>query len=198
MEEALKILINEGVSEDIIYEFVKIVCEAWSGQVVSKQGYESPSKQEKYGYSDKRVEMSPDDYIKKCARIARRKGYHEKTKNTEKTMVNSRKEHTTDNGENTIEKYKKRLQDPKDKVNEPWIMYNPYGNTNNDAQDGLHRAIAAKELGMKKIPVHIYHNNSKRDTSSRREYKNYKYRNKKEAGDTRSYRREIENRRKSY
>lgn len=185
--ESLELLpVSEECFIDIMNLVEEYMKEEWSGTSKSKWNYEDPEKQEEYGYTSKRVEMSPDEYIKKCARQYKRRGYPQKTRTLEKSLVTGREEHTRDDGTSVIDNYAKEIKDPNTKVDEPFLFYHHRGNIAKDQQDGLHRAIAAKKAGLDKIPVHIFHPNQKKTKAEQREALEDKKEIKKRIGEVRA------------
>lgn len=79
--------------------------------------------------------MTPDQYIEACAEY----GFSEKT--TPEKLISSRE---SDKGSNS--NLLKLIKDGKQ-----WYL--PYLNKASKAQEGLHRAVLAKKLGVNKIPV---------------------------------------------
>lgn len=177
--------------EELLQLVESYVQEVWSGVSSSKHNYENPETQKEYGYTSKRVEMSPDDYIKKCARQLRRKGFPQKTRTLEKEIVQGREDDKNDEGNNAIDSYAKQIKDKDVKVNEPYLFYHHKGDITRDVQDGLHRAIAAKKAGEGKIPVHIFHPNQKKNKVQQREGAEYKALRKKDIGEQRSENKRI-------
>ena len=178
--------ISEECFNDILALVEEYVNEIWSGTSKSKWNYEDPERQESHGYTSKRVEMSPTDYIKKCARQFKRRGAPLKTKSLEKDIEDSRKDHMYDKDTTMINHYAQQIKDKKAQVDEPFLFYHHSGDIASDQQDGLHRALAAKKLGIEKMPVHIFHPNQKKTKKEQREYAQYKQRRKKKIGEVRA------------
>lgn len=86
--------------------------------------------------------MSPDEYIDICA-----VGFNK----TKEEIIKRRRSPAFENGMTLIDKYKQRWIDGEN----PPMGFIEYVNGQFSGQEGLHRAIMAKEMGVELIPVLI-------------------------------------------
>ena len=113
---------------------------------------------ESFGHTGKRVFMSPDEFMDKV-----KKGY-----DIPEHREWSRKEHEERViFTNALDKLKKVIADPNIDVDAPYLEYTKSGGIDHE---GRHRAVAAKRLGMKEIPVNIVYSKdeTKREQMGRR------------------------------
>ena len=159
------------------------ILEAWN-QKTGVYTYDTPKDLAYRKLGSKRVEMSPDEYIKKATNTFRRNGSSSNAKQIEQGRAVDRDD---------IEDLKNKIKDPKAEMDEPYLRYYQQKGNAYDDQEGLHRAIAAKELGHEKIPVHIIYPNTKRSPQEKRQLKQDKIEGRKEAGRRRAEERRFEN-----
>jgi hypothetical protein len=102
---------------------------------------------ESYGYTKRTVYMSPDDYMKKAyaSHGYARSGFMS-VEDYEKANIQ----------QSNVDRIKEGLRKKEKVVPAPWLetrrgIY--------EDQEGRHRAVAARQLGMGKIPVHILETN---------------------------------------
>lgn len=95
------------------------------------------------GYTSKIEWMSPDEYIYACA------GDSENKEESIRFMTETRRRSYDHKGRNLIEEYKKRWINGEN----PPMGYLIYVNGKYWGQEGLHRAIMAKDIGVDLIPV---------------------------------------------
>lgn len=108
-----------------------------------------PKKQyykERKGYNSEVKWMSPSYYIYLCA-----KGFLEKGEIKSTNINDAIKEVVQFRDKDKIEKYKDRWFNGE----EPYMGYILYHNGSFYGQEGLHRALMAKDMGVKSIPVLI-------------------------------------------
>ena len=93
----------------------------------------------------KKVLMSPDEYIDEVWMGFRKNGWNV----TRAELLQTR-------SDNTLENLRKKFG--KTPFDMPMIVYqtDEVGDVTMDSQEGLHRAMLAKEVGLKKIPVVIF------------------------------------------
>lgn len=153
---------KEGVDKKLslveTFKAIETLLEAWgnnSGRYTNGTwGVNDDSEDKKYISNDNRTvsykdrEMSPDQYIKRCAQMF--KGQ----KKCKKNWVDKVESNRSKNREK-IEGLKKKIQSDTEQIDRPYIDYQI------GRQEGLHRAVAAKELGLKKIPVRVFHSTEK-------------------------------------
>ena len=149
--------IKKGKLEEAIEVLEELLSEKWSnnsGRANSGRYTEDSNvydniyaKQYDMGYHDK--EMSPQEYINRANRIAN------KTEST-KISPKEREEYKRKNLYNdSIEDLKKKIVSKSEKIDRPYLDYA------SGEQQGFHRAIAAKDAGIEKIPVRIFHDTKK-------------------------------------
>ena len=153
---------KEGIDKKLslgeALEVIEGVLEAWnnnSGRRSNGDGtkYQDDSEDKyhvkKYGIQYHDREMTPDQYIKRATGINNKaQGLNYKPKTVEKrkrVVLNSY----------SIENLKDKITDPNKKVDIPYLDYST------GDQEGIHRAIAAKDAGIKKIPVRVFHSTKK-------------------------------------
>ena len=141
--------------EELFEEVSKLseLTEAWG----SSSGMNDDSL-ERRNVKNKTVHMSPDEYIKKASRLVGH-GYYKARKKHVKELEEHRSLAKSD-----IKDYKEKISNPEKEIDVPYLRYD----RGNSGQEGLHRAIAAKELGHKEIPVKIYYGSGKDENINRR------------------------------
>ena len=154
----------QGVFGEAVELAEAIITEIWKGDT-GITDFENPDSLKYYKRANKRVLMSPDDYIKKATGTFKRQGYKTKASDIEKQRSSDREK---------IEYLKNIIKDPNTKVYEPYIHYKQTCGNRDDGQDGIHRAVAAKELGYEKIPVHLIRPTNKRTPQEKRNYQQLK------------------------
>jgi len=142
------------IFEEISEEIVKLIglTEAWT----SSSGM-SDSGLERRNIKNKTVYMSPDEYIKRASRLVGH-GYYKARKKHIKDL-----EYHKSLARPDVEDYKEKISNPEKEIDIPYLRYDREGH----GQEGLHRAIAAKELGHKEIPVKLYYGAGKEDNVNR-------------------------------
>ena len=140
------------ILEELLNEADKL-SEAWGGS----SGMNDDSL-ERRNVKNKTVHMSPDEYIKKASRLVGH-GYYKARKKHIKELEDHRSLAKSD-----IEDYKEKISNPEKEIDVPYLRYD----RGNSGQEGLHRAIAAKELGHKEIPVKVYYSSGKDENINRR------------------------------
>ena len=140
LEEALKVI------EDIV--------EKWNNNSGRNSIHVDSDEDDKYHAKKYNVEyhdreMTPDQYIKRATSIINKsQGLNYKPKTAEK-----QKRQSLNN--NSIEDLKNKITDKELTIDRPYLDY-----ASGD-QEGYHRAIAAKDAGIKKIPVRVFHSKEK-------------------------------------
>lgn len=165
--------------KELLNEIFSIL-EAWN-QKTGIYMYDDSEDMKRRKLGSKRVEMSPDEYIKKATNTFRRSGSSSNAKQIEQGRAQDT-EH--------IEELKKKIQNPNTEIDEPYLHYQQQRGNAYDYQEGLHRAVAAKQLGVEKIPVHIIHPNVKRTPQEKRQLKQAKVEGRKEFAARRAENRE--------
>ena len=103
----------------------------------------------KYGIEYHDREMSPDQYIQRATHLNNKaQGMKLKPKTVEKRKRESLNSYS-------IENLRDKITDPEKEIDRPYLDYATGG------QEGIHRAIAAKDAGLKKIPVRVFHSKEK-------------------------------------
>ena len=143
----------ESIIEELLSEAYKMLelSEAW--------GDSSPREDKvKKGGTElrKTVHMSPDDYIKKAVRTT-----SPHIKANKKTLKNTVADRESD--KESMAYQKKTISSKETEAKRPYLDYSK----NSAGQEGIHRALAAKKLGHKTIPVDIYTATSKGGNVSR-------------------------------
>lgn len=148
--ESLRESISEECFNDILTILRDILDEAWNNNSGRNSIYKDSDEDDKYhakkygiAYHDR--EMTPDQYIRRANSITNKS---QGLKYTPK-QAETQKRRTANN--NSIEELKGRITDPNNKVDIPYLDYH------SGDQEGFHRAIAAKDAGIKKIPVRVFH-----------------------------------------
>lgn len=106
---------------------------------------------EEKGQTMEVVYMSPDEYIAKCIEIFDGPTTDEITGQRMKSTINA--EYEEYGGDNKVENIANAIKGGLT-YEAPWLEYGP----NYGAQEGLHRALAARKLGLESIPVIILTN----------------------------------------
>ena len=108
------------------------------------------------------VYMSPDEYINECVTGAQQgyfsDGLSKPFDELKKEMIQWRRMSTTEEGGSLIEQYKDRWV----KGEQPSMGYIIYHDGEYFGQEGLHRALMAKDLGVQTIPVLIINKGSQK------------------------------------
>ena len=121
-----------------------------------KKGPKKDYFKEVKGYDSKIELMSPDEYINKCVQGFYEREASDKTFDQYKEeIIDFRRMSVDEKDVNLIEKYKQMWINGQN----PPMLYIEYGNNNFYGQEGMHRALAAKDLGIKLIPVLIINRN---------------------------------------
>jgi hypothetical protein len=152
--DILESLKNLNVSEECLRDIVGIVeyhiCEVWNNNSGRNSIYVDSDEDDryhakKYGVQYHDREMSPDQYIKRATSINNKaQGLKYKPKTVEKMKRVSL-------NNNSIEDLKDKIKDPSRSIDIPYLDYST------GDQEGYHRAIAAKDAGIEKIPVRVFH-----------------------------------------
>ena len=107
--------------------------------------------------------MSPDKFLRTTKKEMEGRGSYESMEDYKKSIFQ-------EGSQENIQKLKKVIQQPKGKMEVPFLLYDEQGRPT--GHEGRHRAQAAKELGAKLIPVTIGRKlkpSNYRDWKSRRE-----------------------------
>ena len=148
---------NLQVSESCFSDILRIVeaalNEKWgnnSGRRLNGDEGINDDSEDKYhvkkyniAYHDR--EMSPDQYIKRATSIINKS---QGSKYKPKAVENEKRSYTNNY---SFDDLKNKIKDPNREIDRPYLDY-----TTGD-QEGFHRAIASKDLGITKIPVRVFH-----------------------------------------
>ena len=159
-----------------------IVDEVWGGSSPVSSYEVKNLKREKM--KKKKVYMSPDEYIKRATRLAG----SSTSRATKKNIQDNIKDRSSDPKE--IENYKQAITTKSGQMKVPMLQYDK----ENPGQEGLHRAVAAKNAGVKSMPVHIYHSTQKNGNWSTSDKKEARQREKVRKEEAKA--REIERKKK--
>ena len=150
--------IDKKLSLEEALEVIEYILEKWNNNSAIRSNgdgteYQDDSEDKyhakKYGIEYHDREMSPDQYIQRATHLNNKaQGMKLKPKTVEKRKRESLNSYS-------IENLKDKITDPNKEIDRPYLDYATGG------QEGLHRAIAAKDAGLKKIPVRVFHSKEK-------------------------------------
>ena len=105
---------------------------------------------ESFGFKKEIKQMSPDEFLEFTRAESKRRtkgkqgyGYLESPEEYEKVVI----------FKPGLKRIKEGLKDPKPLVPEPSLEFGKEGEI--ESHEGRHRAVAAREVGIEKIPVHV-------------------------------------------
>lgn len=149
---------DKKLSLEEALEVIEDILEKWnnnSGRRSNGDGtkYQDDSEDKyhvkKWGHDYHDREMSPDQYIKRATSLNNKaQGLKLKPKTVEERKRNVLNSYS-------IENLKDKITDPEKEIDRPYLDYAT------GSQEGIHRAIAAKDAGIKKIPVRVFHSKEK-------------------------------------
>lgn len=146
--------VDKKLSLEEAVELIEGLMEKWNNNSGRNSVHVDSDEDDKYHAKKYNVEfhdreMTPDQYIKRATSIINKsQGLNYKPKTAEK-----HKRQSLNN--NSIEDLKSKITDKEMTIDRPYLDY-----ASGD-QEGYHRAIAAKDAGIKKIPVRVFHSKEK-------------------------------------